>query len=109
MTICFTVDSPLGDNFSGLVTPTSFTAHDGVYTGPNTPSIDIADAWNYCTLPNCGEETYAGQGYTPGVWSANAVGATPIPAALPFFATGLGGLGFLGWRKTRKAAAAIAA
>jgi len=30
---------------------------------------------------------------------------TPIPAALPLFATGLGGLGLLGWRRKRKQAA----
>ena len=28
--------------------------------------------------------------------------ATPIPAAFPLFATGLGGLGLLGWRRNRK-------
>jgi hypothetical protein len=28
--------------------------------------------------------------------------ATPIPAALPLFATGIGGLGLLGWRRKRK-------
>jgi hypothetical protein len=32
-------------------------------------------------------------------------GATPIPAALPLFATGIGGLGLLGWRRKRKAQA----
>jgi hypothetical protein len=26
----------------------------------------------------------------------------PLPAALPLFATGLGGLGLLGWRRKRK-------
>jgi hypothetical protein len=26
---------------------------------------------------------------------------TPLPAALPLFATGLGGLGLLGWRRKR--------
>ena len=30
---------------------------------------------------------------------------TPLPAALPLFATGLGGLGLLGWRRKRKATA----
>jgi hypothetical protein len=28
---------------------------------------------------------------------------TPLPAALPLFATGIGGLGLLGWRRKRKA------
>jgi len=32
--------------------------------------------------------------------------ATPLPAALPLFATGLGALGLLGWRRKRKQAAA---
>lgn len=31
--------------------------------------------------------------------------ATPLPAALPLFATGLGALGLLGWRRKKKAAA----
>jgi hypothetical protein len=31
---------------------------------------------------------------------------TPLPAALPLFATGLGGLALLGWRRKRKAQAA---
>jgi hypothetical protein len=31
--------------------------------------------------------------------------ATPLPAALPLFASGLGGLGLLGWRRKRKIAA----
>jgi hypothetical protein len=33
---------------------------------------------------------------------------TPLPAALPLFATGLGGLGLLGWRRKRKAQAVAA-
>jgi hypothetical protein len=35
------------------------------------------------------------------------VPATPLPAALPLFATGLGALGLLGWRKKRKAQSAV--
>jgi hypothetical protein len=34
-----------------------------------------------------------------------ASSAIPLPAALPLFATGLGGLGLLGWRRKRKAQA----
>ena len=33
---------------------------------------------------------------------------TPLPAALPLFATGLGALGLFGWRRKRKDAAAVA-
>ena len=29
----------------------------------------------------------------------------PIPAALPLFASGIGGLGFMAWRRKRKARA----
>ena len=36
------------------------------------------------------------------------LGTTPLPAALPLFATGLGGLGLLGWRRKRKASARAA-
>ncbi len=32
-------------------------------------------------------------------------GATPLPATLPLFATGLGALGLLGWRRKRKGTA----
>ena len=35
--------------------------------------------------------------------------STPLPAALPLFASGLGALGLLGWRRKRKNAAALAA
>ncbi len=34
--------------------------------------------------------------------------ATPLPAALPLFATGLGALGLLGWRRKKKATAHVA-
>lgn len=37
-----------------------------------------------------------------------SVNATPLPAALPLFASGLGGLGLLGWRRKRKSAALAA-
>jgi hypothetical protein len=37
------------------------------------------------------------------------ISETPLPAALPLFATILGGAGFVAWRRKRKAAAAVAA
>ncbi|MCC6775358.1 MAG: DUF642 domain-containing protein [Hyphomicrobiales bacterium] len=36
--------------------------------------------------------------------SVEAASAVPVPAALPLFASGLGLLGFVGWRKRRKVA-----
>lgn len=41
--------------------------------------------------------------------TATPVTATPLPAALPLFATSLGVVGLLGWRRKRKHAASIAA
>jgi hypothetical protein len=43
--------------------------------------------------------------YSPGS-DVIGVNETPLPAALPLFATGLGALGLLGWRRKRKAQAA---
>jgi hypothetical protein len=40
-----------------------------------------------------------------GTWSSALV-PTPLPAALPLFATGLGALGLLGWRRKKKTQAA---
>ena len=36
---------------------------------------------------------------------SDAVSSTPLPATLPLFATGLGALGLIGWRRKRKQAA----
>jgi hypothetical protein len=49
------------------------------------------------------------QACNPGVSGTFALTATPLPAALPLFASGLGALGLLGWRRKRKNAAAFAA
>jgi hypothetical protein len=43
------------------------------------------------------------------VTDQGAVSATPLPAALPLFASGLGAMGLFGWRRKRKNIAAIAA
>jgi hypothetical protein len=40
-----------------------------------------------------------------GTLPQTALPSTPLPAALPLFATGLGGLGLLGWCRKRKAQA----
>src|SRR5262245_60912120 len=53
---------------------------------------------NFHTLPNF-----------PGGEIRGQLSETPLPAALPLFATGLGVLGLIGWRRKRKNAASIAA
>jgi hypothetical protein len=47
-------------------------------------------------------------GTTAGVEITGVPSAIPLPGALPLFATGMVGLGLLGWRKKRKAQAAAA-
>lgn len=39
------------------------------------------------------------------ILNGDSVGTVPVPAALPLFASGLGLLGFAGWRRKRRAAA----
>jgi hypothetical protein len=46
---------------------------------------------------------------TVGISAGEVVSTVPLPAALPLFASGLGALGLLGWRRKRKAAAVAAA
>jgi hypothetical protein len=47
--------------------------------------------------------------FSDGVGNSAANGAVPVPAALPLFASGLGLMGLLGWRRKRSGSAAIAA
>jgi hypothetical protein len=56
-------------------------------------------------------ENPAGHNLQSGTYSVSApsVSTTPLPAALPLFATGLGALALLRWRRKQKNAAAIAA
>ena len=73
------------------------------YTPAGQPLTYVADEYN--ALNNGNSDII---GFTAGYWTASipTVSTTPLPAALPLFATGLGGLGFLSWRRKKKAQAA---
>jgi hypothetical protein len=49
-----------------------------------------------------------GTGFVGGKFTEHETPLVPLPGALPLFATGLGALGLLGWRRKRKAAAVAA-
>jgi hypothetical protein len=54
------------------------------------------------------ELTDAGAAFEYGLpTTSDPPAATPLPAALPLFATGIGGLGLLGWRRKRKSRAGM--
>jgi hypothetical protein len=83
--ISFSVDNGTGetDGDSGVtqLTANFTTAASNVNTGPLFTTITVTDP-----------------AVTP---------ATPLPATLPLFASGLGALGLLGWRRKRKAGASL--
>ena len=72
---------------------------------PTEPIVCAASSWGtegaLFTLPAATSTTID--------YAVFTVANTPLPAALPLFASGLGALGLLGWRRKRKNAAAIAA
>jgi hypothetical protein len=73
----------------------------------------VDEIWNvtltspgYLSIGDTGIGTYVGNFLLSVEVDLNvgptAVGAAPLPAALPLFATGLGVLGLLGWRRKRR-------
>jgi hypothetical protein len=95
---------------NGTVTPPSVgiialvLEDGGTLVGFTGGAIDSAFHSGDCDLPSgfCRGGVDLGQGQ---VTPESSVTATPLPATLPLFATGLGALGLLGWRRKRKQAA----
>jgi len=55
------------------------------------------------TSPSCGMGVSTGIAYADTTDNMiNLLSSTPLPAALPLFATGLGAMGLFGWRRKRK-------
>jgi hypothetical protein len=97
--VTFTID---GQSFSGFATQVQF--QDGNFRNA-TFSEQIGSSPVRFALSTTGEYIfYYGNLLEDAVGSITATPApTPLPAALPFFAAGLGALGLLGWRKKRTA------
>ena len=78
------------------------------YFGFSGGGFDEIRLENQATNPN---NTFADFEFDAGAYDSFAVNstaaATPLPAALPLFAAGLGALGLLGWRRKRKSAVAV--
>ena len=72
--------------------------------GGKTGNLDAVALFNCSTVDdknNCTESAIDASGSVrSGEWTMTT---TPLPAALPLFATGIGALGLLGWRRKRKA------
>jgi hypothetical protein len=93
-------------SFSGGQVLTGFNVLSSIF-GPIT--VDILSStslslsfFDGATIPTGNTELLTGDFIT-------GPAATPVPAALPLFATGLGALGLLGWRKRRKNASPLPA
>jgi hypothetical protein len=70
-------------------------ASDDVYQiGFGYPADNVCCTWTYLNFAAV---------------TGEAVPETPIPGALPLFATGLAALGLFGWRRKRKNATGVAA
>jgi hypothetical protein len=85
---------------------TGLDATYGQMTGVFTPI-------STSTLISIGSIVFGSQVFMIGlddvsVTGPDVAGTTPIPGALPLFASGLGALGLLGWRRKRKNTAAPA-
>lgn len=84
------------DVSGGAIAGVSFQGQLGTYS----LSIVLNSGLNNAILFN--NAVQSGEG---GAVTYEAAPAVPLPAALPLFATGLGALGFFGWRRKRKQAA----
>jgi hypothetical protein len=92
-------DGPISSAFSGWLMNTSI--------GPVTGTAGLFQ-WNFGDVLTGGGVLNFNDSGTDGVagsFQAIVSSETPLPAALPLFATGLGALGLLGWRRKRKAQA----
>ena len=106
-----------GDALAGL---NDFTLNL-LLSNPSAPQFALCSTNGFTCEFDTGNSSIVASGYTQtGTQStffasaadssvSAAPNATPLPAGLPLFATGLGTLGLLGWRRKRKAPASLLA
>jgi hypothetical protein len=128
-TLSQTLTDVLGTHYNGVI----YVDYGGAGTTDPLPFFNVSiDNSPVLSLNNTAPGSYTeytfsftgtgsdtlsfGGNTTPDEWfvddisvTAAPVAPTPLPAALPLFAAGLGGLGLLGWRRKRKNAAAVTA
>jgi hypothetical protein len=82
----------------GVVAPAFFQSPNPFYPFVQIGQLGLSDAGSPTQLfeNGVGSAVFMGDAGTP---------TTPLPAAVPLFATGLGAMGLLGWRRKRKAQA----
>ena len=105
-TVTFTLGS---DDDSFLAIGNNVVAQvGGVHANGSATYSEVLDAGSYAlTLFYADRDHVAAYlDFSVDTLGVTLEGTTPIPAALPLFASGLGGLGLLGWRRKRKAQAA---
>jgi hypothetical protein len=84
----------VNQSFANLASAQAFFSINNLF------AIQLSGGLNNIQLA-LNETMSGGEGFSFGFASAS-VSATPLPAALPLFASGLGALGLLHWRKRRK-------
>jgi hypothetical protein len=109
-----TLSVDVGAPFLATATTLSYNFADndptdpGFQFGAGSSEFAVGDAYRYPPdgLIAIGVNGQPSPGDAP---TTDVIGtATPLPAALPLFATGLGALGLVGWRRKKKAAALAA-
>ena len=119
-------DGPFGTNFSFISSPSSTSGDDFFIWGNSggTEQVGVNVGYISGSLINSTMTflglTIAGAGLLSGTYNyaipsdkitLNIGGraVVPLPAALPLLASGIAGMGLMGWRRKRKAAASAAA
>jgi len=113
------------DVYTGVSVPASFGTGGATNGSSGTGNLVGVDGGGFLAVPagymsgnplsdtmTFDGATFASLGLTPGTYTSTwdttdsfVINIVPLPAALPLFATGIGGLGLLGWRRKRKAQA----